>query len=175
MHNQELTDKEIENLYKSINNFTDFFNKINFKNDIETNDFSIRFKDEIVSIKLSNENTFKQISEKRFERIVNELTQQKKSDENFSKIKNEKEIQFAYQNEIFKIDANIYKISNKFIETMYFESDFATGYPNYERKLSKLISIFDNPINKLMIEKTNIYNSNELFEYLKKYGFKVEK
>lgn len=169
---KELTDQEIEYLYKSTNDLNDLINKVLTKTNFnESEKYSINFDENIVNIKFKNQFP-KKIKYENLLSLCKEIIQQNISDKNFQEYNINKNINISLQREIFKIEDNIYKIHNEFIEYLYLSSDIASAYENYLKNFEKLKSIFDRKNNILYIENLQITSKDELIRYLHKYGFK---
>lgn len=172
-----MTDKEKEDIFKSILDFEDFFSKVEFREDLFlTDNVQIKFNSYLIdTTDVYLNNKIYSLSTAEFLSFINELKSERLS-QNLNEIAKEKKlIDERLRNDIIKLENSTYKIHKEYIETMYFASDVASAHGQYLKKLEELIKIFNHK-STLYIEEKVINSKNELLVYLKSYGFQfVEK
>jgi hypothetical protein len=164
----KITDKEIEILFKSIDNPDEFKQRITEGQGLKLkNDIEIRFNNGIEGpVTLCLPSRTLTLEGSSFRKIFNELIKEKATELSLkSKVSEDR-----LRNEIFEFGGNRFKVHKEYIESMYFESDVASLHGSYVRKLIELVSIFHRK-NLLIIDTEEISSRDELIEFLKARGF----
>jgi len=166
-----MTDKEIEILFKSVDNFESFFKSVKERQNLKLkNGIEIEFNlTDNVDFHLPNRKLT--IDNLTFQKIISDLSFERMNQDNQEISKKVKLTEERLRNEIFELGGNKFKVHGEYIENMYFASDIASGHGAYLNKLRDLIRIF-NRSNILFIDDKEISTKDQLFDFLKSYGFK---
>lgn len=140
MESDKMTDKEIEVLFKSIDNLDEFKRRIAEGQDLKLqNDIEIRFCNGITgAVDLSLPSRTLTLDSSTFKRIFDELIKEKTAELSLkSKLSED-----CLRNEIFEMGGNRFKVHKEYIDSMLMTSDSASLQGTYMRKLVELVSIF---------------------------------
>jgi hypothetical protein len=165
-----MTDKELEILFKSIDNFDAFSSSVKRRQNIRfKNGLELMFNSpDNIEIYLPDRHVT--IDSLTFERILNEISVEKLSQENLEISNQERLTKERLRNEIFELEGTSFKVHREYIDDMFFASDIASAHGTYLNKLRELIKIFHRD-NRLFIDEKEIKNKIELIDFLKSYGF----
>jgi hypothetical protein len=168
---KKMTDKEIELLFKSVDNFETFLNDVRNRQDIKLeNGIKIKFVSaDNADFHLPNRTVT--VDTMTLQRIINDLSFERMNQDNQESLKKTKLTEERLRNEIFELGGNKFKVHSEYIEDMYFASDIASVHGAYLNKLRDLIRIFHRD-NILIIDKKEILTKDQLIDFLKTYGFK---
>ena len=168
-----MTDKEIEILFKSIDNFDEFHQNIVQRQDLKLqNNIEIKFNNGSSDhVELSLATKTLRLDTLTFTTIVNDLLRAKVSQDKQELSRVKKITEDRLRNEIFELVGNRYRVHDEYIEYMYFASDVASLHGTYQNRLQDLLRIFHRN-NILIIGKKEISTREELIGFLKSYGFK---
>ncbi|HEV8512897.1 MAG TPA: hypothetical protein VGQ59_06455 [Cyclobacteriaceae bacterium] len=168
-----LTDKEIDLLFKSIENFDEFNKFIALRQNLRLkNKIEVKFDvDSVDNIELHLPNRILTFDKVTFNKIVDELLIEKSIQDNHELLTKNRVTKEQVRNEIFDLGENRYKIHNEYIEDMFFASEIASAHGAYLRKLRDLLRIF-NRDNVLVVDEKQISSRGELIDFLKLKGFK---
>lgn len=166
-----MTDKEIELLFKSVDNFETFFNDVLNRHDIKLeNGIEVKFvSSDKTDFHLPNRTVT--VDTVTLQRIINDLSFERLNQDNQESSKKTKLTEERLRNEIFELGGNKFKVYREYIENMYFASDIASAHGAYLNRLRDLISIFHRD-NILIIDNKQILTKDQLIDFLKCYGFK---
>jgi hypothetical protein len=168
---KKMTDKDIELLFKSVDNFETFDRNVNQRQNIRLkNGIDIEFtSSNNVEFHLPNRKLT--VDNLRFQRIISDLSFERANQDNQESAKKTKLTGDRIRNEIFELGNNKFKVHNEYIENMYFSSDIASAHGAYLNKLRDLIRIFHRD-NILIIDSKEFSTEDQLIDFLKSYGFK---
>ena len=166
-----MTDKEVEQVFKSIDNFETFLKNVQQRKNLKLkNEIEIKFTStDNVEFHLSNRKLT--VTNATFERIINDLSFERVNQDNQELTQKVKLTEERRRNDIFELGGNKFKVYNEYIENMYFASDIASGHEVYLNKLRDLIRIFHRD-NILIIDNKEFSTKGQLIDFLKSYGFK---
>ncbi|MCU0470847.1 MAG: hypothetical protein MUF58_19855 [Arcicella sp.] len=165
-----MTDIQKEFLYNSIDNFSDFINKIETKQNIQLSDKTkIEFKESTVDLLINGESIG--LSIQRFNSIIGELIEENRTsitnDENAKK----NQLEDKRRNELTYIIDKTYRIEPEFYENMFFARDIASAQKTYKEKLGMIVKVLRDG-GKILLNNETISNLSELENKMKGwYGF----
>jgi hypothetical protein len=172
-----MTDKEIEILYNSIDNFDTFIKNVHQRQNLKLkNEIELKFNKNLTdSIDIYLPKRKVTIDILTFQRIINDLSIERMYKENQELSRKNKITEEQLRNEIFELGEKKFIIHKEYIDDMFFASQIASAHGAYLRKLQDMIKIFYNN-NILMVDDKEITTKNELIKLLKSKGFEyIEK
>ncbi len=166
-----MTDKEIEFLFKSIENFATFLKDVRHRQDINLkNGIELKFVSaDNVDIHLPNRTVT--ADNMTLQKIINDLSFEHLNQINQESSKQNKLTEERLRNEIFELGGNKFKVHKEYIDNMYFASDIASAHGAYLNRLRDLLRLFHRD-NTLIIDDKEILTKDQLVDFLKSYGFK---
>ena len=165
-----MTDKQKEYLFKSIENFDLFLNKVNKRITIELlNEGKITFDKNYVIIFINNQT--EQLNIEEFLTLTKEIIEQKVVDLKAEIQKIQEKINFQRTNELTIIGNKIYQVEKEYFDALYFARDIASGQGYYKKQLLKIVNII-NLGNVVIINNKSISTITELETEMQDwYGF----
>lgn len=172
-----MTDKEIELLFKSIENFEVFLKHVEQRQNIMlSNGIEVKFNNELNNFtQIQLRNKVITLSDFTFLIIVKHLTTEKDIQEKNERTRKNKVEEERLRNEVFDLGQNKYKVHKVYIDSMYSASDIASAHGAYLQKLQRLLRIV-NGDNVLFVDQKEIKTKHDLINFLSAYGFQhIEK
>lgn len=155
-----MTDKQKEYLFKSIENFDLFLDKVNKRITIELlNEGKITFDKNYVLVFIDNKT--EQLNTEEFSILTKEIIEQKIEDLKAEIRKIQEKINFQRTTELTIIGDKIYRVEKEYFDSLYFARDIASGQGYYKKQLRKLVNII-NLGNVVVINNKSISTITEL-------------
>lgn len=132
-----MTDKQLSEIYKSIDDFNAFLIEVNSSREYLTEKLEIRFTN-AGAVEIRHKQFIENLSVEDFKIIKTELVQQWRSDKEFNKIKANK----TYEREINIRDDKTFVITDAFVEMLSHGREISSGRGWYINQIRHILKLF---------------------------------